>query len=407
VDIDIRPIGPDRFDELVAVLVASFGEQLDRDHIEVDRPIFDASRSVAAFDGDRIIGGASIYPFELTVPGGVLPAAGVTSVGVLPTHRRRGVNTALMRSQMDALHEGGEPVAYLWASEGAIYQRFGYGAGTLSATFAIDRQHTAFRHQVEPRGSVRLLERDEALKTFPSVYERLRLVRPGMVSQDEAWWNHTFVDMEADVRRGTGPLFYATFESGADVDGYVAYRIGEKWSEAGPDSTLSVEHLLATTDDAYAALWRYCFDVDLVRHVKGWKRPVDEPLLHMLAEPRGLRFQLRDGAWLRVIEVAPALEARRYGTKGRLVLGLRDGFCPWNEGRWELEGSPQGASCRRTDAEPDLELDASDLAATYLGAVSFHALARAGRVTERTDGALRRADAMFATEVAPWCPHVF
>ena len=187
----------------------------------------------------------------------------------------------------------------------------------------------------------------------------------------------------------------------------MAYRVKDNWDEAGPDQTLTVEDLLATTDQTSQALWAYCFGVDLVRHVEGWKRPVDEPLLLMLAEPRALRFRIRDGAWLRVIDLSPALEARRYSTEGTLRLEVRDEFCPWNEGRWELHGGPDGATCRRSDGEPDVVLAAGDLAAMYLGAVRPSALARAGRVQERTDGALERADAMFAWDPAPWCPHVF
>jgi predicted acetyltransferase len=286
---------------------------------------------------------------------------GITSVAVLPTHRRRGVITALMRRQMEDLHEGGEPMAYLWASEGAIYQRFGYGTGAPTGSFSIDRRNTAFLRPLEHSGVIRLVDKEAALKTFPSVYERLRPLVPGMVTQDEAWWNHLLMDT-ARARRVDGALFLAVFESPDGADGYLAYRIEDTWDNGGPKQTLTVDLLLATTREAYATLWRYCLDLDLVRKVTGWKRPADEPLLHMLAEPRALRFTIRDGTWLRLVEVAPALEARRYPVEDRLVLGLRDGFCPWNEGRYQLEGGPDGASCTSTDAAPDLELDVADLA---------------------------------------------
>jgi predicted acetyltransferase len=405
-DFEVRPIGTELLDDVLRLNAAAFGEQEDPEHREPHRAIFEGARTIAAFDGDLMIGIASIYPFELTVPGGLVPTAGITSVAVLPTHRRRGVNTALMRRQMDDLHEGGEPVAYLWASEGAIYQRFGYGTGALTATFEIDRRNAGFLRPVERRSAIRLVDRESALKTFPSVYERLRPSVPGMVTQDEAWWNHQLLDTEHS-RRDAGPLFLAVFESPDGADGYVAYRIEDTWDGGGPKQTVTVELLLATTREAYAALWRYLLDLDLVRKVKGWKRPIDEPLLHMLMEPRALRFSLRDGTWLRLVEVAPALEARRYDVEGRLVLGLQDGFCRWNEGRYQLEGGPDGASCTRTDVEPDLELEVTDLAAMYLGAVGASTLVRAGRVVERTPGAAKRADAMFASDPAPWCPHIF
>ena len=313
---------------------------------------------------------------------------------------------ALLRRQTDESRDVGRSLSYLWASEGAIYQHVGYGTGTLAAVFEIDRQHTAFVRPVEPTGRMRLVDREEALKVLPGIYDRVRPTRPGMVSQPDVWWEEIYRHSEHH-RQGAGPLFFAVHESPEGADGYVAYRVKDDWTDGVPDQTLKMQELVAATDDAYAELWRYCFNVDLVRHVKGWKRPADEPLLHMLAEPRALRFQVRDGAWLRIIDLPAALEARRFAVDGMLRLDVRDEFCPWNEGRWVLQGGPDGASCRRSDGEPDLILGTEELASMYLGAVRPSVLARAGRIEERTDGAIQRADAMFDADVAPWCPHVF
>jgi predicted acetyltransferase len=313
---------------------------------------------------------------------------------------------ALLQRQAEAARDGGRPVAYLWASEGAIYQRVGYGTGTLSAAFQIDRAHTAFLRPPEPAGRMRLVDRTEALKVMPAVYERVRLTRPGMIDLNEVWWNYMLFHTEHHRKEGTH-LFFAIHETAEGADGYVEYRVKERWTDTGPDYTLTVEDLVAATDEAYAALWRYCFEIDLVRHVKGIKRPVDEPLLFMLAEPRAFQLKIRDGAWLRIIDLPEALRARSYSTEGRLVLEVRDDFCPWNEGRWSLEGGPDGATVGPARAEADLVLDASTLASAYLGTVPCSTLARAGRVTEAGTDAVRRADAMFASERAPWCPHVF
>jgi predicted acetyltransferase len=408
VDIDIRRIGPDRYDEAYRMLAASFGEELHPQELEAERPIFATGQNLAAFDGDAIVGLAGAMPMELTVPGGrFLGTGGVTSVGVLPTHRRRGVGSALMRRQLEGLHEQEVPTAYLWASEGSIYQRFGYGLGSVAAAFEIDREDTGLLHPVEPAGRMRLIEQPEAMKVFPSVYERVRPTRPGMTDRDEHWWNAGFLDIEA-YREGASPYFYAAYETAEGLDGYVVYRVKESRDHRGGfENVLAVEELLSATDDAYAGLWRYCFGVDLVGKVTGWKRPVDEPLLHMLTEPRRLGLQIRDGTWLRLVDVGTALEGRGYGAEDRLVLGIDDGFCAWNDGEWELDGGADGASCRRTDRQPDLVLDASTVACAYLGAVPLRTLARAGRVEERTAGALNRGDAMFASDPAPWCAFVF
>ena len=404
---EIRPIGPDGMDDTIRLHAAAFSEEITAQEVAVYRPLFETDRNLAAFDGDELIGQTSASPMELTVPGAVVPAAGITAVGVLPTHRRRGVGRALMRRQLDELHEQGTALAYLWASEGRIYQRFGYGLGSLTAAFHITRRDMELLRLPEPAGRMRLVTRAEALKSFPAAYERVRTTRPGMVDREERWWEAIFLDVEK-VREGATPYFWAAYEGDAGLEGYVVYRAKEsRTASDGFDNILEVEELIWATDEAYAALWEYLFGVDLVGHVKGWKRPVDEPLLYMLAEPRGLDLRLRDGTWLRLVDVGDALEGRRYAAEGRIVLDVTDAFCPWNTGRWELAGGPDGTECRRTVAEPDIALDVGTLAATYLGAVPLADLARAGRVEERTPGALTRAGAMFASDPAPWCPHVF
>jgi predicted acetyltransferase len=191
------------------------------------------------------------------------------------------------------------------------------------------------------------------------------------------------------------------------VDAYVVYQVKDDWQESTPRNELEVRDLHATTPQAYADMWRYVFDTDLVHRVTAWNRPADEPLLHLLREPRRLRLRVQDGLWVRAVDAAAALGGRRYAVEGRLAIGVRDAFCPWNEGTFELEGGPEGAECRPTGAEPDLVCTANDLGAAYLGGSSFRQLHRAGRVAEERPGALARADAMFGSDPAPWCSFMF
>jgi predicted acetyltransferase len=165
--------------------------------------------------------------------------------------------------------------------------------------------------------------------------------------------------------------------------------------------------LIATTAEAYAALWRHVLDVDLMARVSAEMRPVDEPLRFLLADSRQPKTRIEDGLWLRLVDVAAALAGRRYAVEGRLGLRVRDEFCSWNDGPYELVGGPAGAECKRNSRSPDLALDAADLAALYLGGNRFRALSEAGRVQELRPGGIARADAMFATERAPWCPSHF
>lgn len=405
-EIPIRRINDGEFGDLCALVESAFGEHLTDEDLRAERDVAEVDRCLAALDGDRIVGGAGAYSMELTVPGASVPIAGVTGVGVAPTHRRRGILRSLMRRQLDDVHARGEAIAALWASEGSIYGRFGYGLAAPAASFEIERGRSAFAFSPPADGRVILVEKDEALRLMPGPFSRAFPDIPGMIARPERRWRHEFRDSESH-REGASALFFAVHESARGrVQGYVAYRIKGDWNDAGPNGTVIVRELLAETPAAYASLWRYCLDMDLTVRTRAWNRPPDEPLLHMLADPRRLGLRIGDGLWLRLVDVPAALAARRYRVDGALAIGVRDPFCPWNEGVYALEGGPQGATCGPvgTGSAPDLALSANDLGAVYLGGVTFDALARAGRVSEERAGAIGRADEMFRTNRAPWCP---
>jgi predicted acetyltransferase len=408
-DVEIRTLREGELEPLLRANAAWFGEGFSAAGAQAERPTIEPERYFVALEGDRIVAGAGAATFELTVPGGLtVPCAGLTAVGTLPTHRRRGLGTALMKRQLEQARDREDPLSYLWASEAVIYQRFGFGLGAWAGAFRIRREATGLLRDVQASGRLRLVERDEALKLIPDVYERVRRERPGAIDRSPAWLEYRFHHRDEHHRdKDSSPPFFAIYETGNGVDGYVVYSIKDLWTHGGPNQELEIDELVAATDDAYAGLWRYCFDVDLVRTVTGWKRPFDEPLLQMLVEPRALNFRLRDGTWVRLVDVPAALEARRYSHEGRIVIEVDDGFAPWNDGTYELDGGPEGATCRPSSDEPDLSMSVEDLAATYLGAITFRALAAAGRVVERRPGALKTADAMFSSAVAPWCPWIF
>jgi predicted acetyltransferase len=308
-----------------------------------------------------------------------------------------------MRRQLDDVHAAGEPVAALYASEGAIYGRFGYAMASYRCTIDIERERTAYVRGYRPSGRVHLLDRGSALERFRPVHDRARRERPGMVDLDPTWFAYRFDETHHGEER---KLFFAAHGSEDGIDGYAVYHVKHDWHEERRN-VLEVEDLQALTPQAYADLWRFLFDVDLMDRITSWNRPLDEPLLHLLREPDRLRLRLGDGVWVRLVDVPPALEARRYAAAGHVVLEVADAFCPWNEGRYEVEGGPDGATCRRTEADPDLALTANELGACYLGGMGFRQLSRAGRVEERRTGALARADAMFGWDPAPWCSFIF
>ncbi len=404
--IETRPFHGSAADYFDVVDVA-FGEHYRPQDVEVFEPLFEADRALGAYEGDVCVGAAAIYSLNVSVPGAVLPGAGVTAVGVLPTHRRRGALTGLMGRQLADVHERGEPLAALWASEGAIYQRFGYGMSTVAASFEIERSRAAWRTAHPPTGRVRLVSRNEAESLFPPVHDELAPTRPGFFTRSPAFWRAEYFYDPEHWRRGASAAFHVVHETNGLVDGYARYRIATEWDSRGPKSTLHLQESQALGPDALREIWGYLFEVDLIATIRGRAQPVDSPLMLMLADPRRLALTLGDGMWLRVVDVAAALSARSYAAEDRLVLELRDEICDWNHGRWAVEASAEGAVVERSTDEPDLALDAADLGALYLGGHSMAQLLAAGRGEERTSGAAARLDALLCTERAPWCPLIF
>jgi len=402
----IRTATVETVEAFVAPLNHAFADVLDP--ADGERRTWEPDRIIAAFDGGEPVSTAGALTFRLSVPGGEAAAAGVTLVGVSPSHRRRGILRSMMRHQLDDIHARGEPLAILWASEGAIYQRFGYGLATLNGTFEIERAGAVFARPASAEGTVRLVDIETAMGILPTLYDRVRVETPGMVGRSGTWWRWITLRDTDQMRSANGMKFLAVYEADGQVEGTAVYRVKPDWDDRGPNGRLVAQEVLATTPRATRDLWAWLFDVDLVRLVRAVRGPVPHPLQLLLAEPRRLGFTIGDAIWLRVVDVPAALAARTYGRPGTLVLEVRDGFCPWNAGRWRLDAAEDGrGTVERTTAVPDLTLDATDLGATYLGTFRFSELARVGRVVENTAGALLRADALFASARAPWCSTMF
>jgi predicted acetyltransferase len=361
-------------------------------------------RMHAAFDGDRIIGGAGAFPFELTVPGGTVGCAGVTVVGVLPTHRRRGVLTAMMRTQLEDVRERGEPIAALWASEEVIYRRFGYGLASLAGEIQIPSGYSTLREPPDPSASVRLVKLDEAKDALAPIYDRVRAGTPGMFERSDEWWEtRTFFD-PPDRRQGGGEKNAIVLELGGEPAGYALYRIHTKFESGAAAGHVDAIEAVADGPVATRELWRVLLDMDWKATLKGYLLPIDHPLMHQLTYPRRMKMRVGDGLWVRLVDVGAALSARAYGAEGPIVLEVEDPFLPENAGRWRLAGG----AAERTEDEADLALDVGELGAAYLGGFTFGELVRAGTVRELRDGGAARADAVFLTNAPkPWCPEIF
>lgn len=408
-DVELRPIDLAELPGYYRTLAETFGEDPRDDDRERFATIFEPERSLAAFDGDQVVATAGIHSLRITLPGGPGPVAGVTLVGVLPTHRRRGLLTEMMRRQLTGLHERQqEPVAALWASEGAIYGRFGYGvaARQLALTGTKDRMRLRPGTPVGT-GRVVLAGPERARPHEIAVYEQVSRVTVGFLERSERWWDRVLYDGE-HLRGGATARRHALHtEQDGTVTGFATYRMKEDWSPSHNDSEVRVGDVLASTPAAYAALWSFLASIDLHPKIRKDRAPLDDPLQHMLLDVRALRPDVYDSLWVRLADVGRALAARTYATPIDLVLDVSDDFCPWNAGRWRLSGEDAGARCERTTDPADLALPAADLGAVYLGGPTLASLAAAGRVAELTPGALLAASRAFAGDRQPWCPEIF
>jgi predicted acetyltransferase len=405
VQLTVRPIVEAEYETFRARVARGFGFD---PHPEEDWSLFrktlDLDRTVCAFDGDELIGTCAAYTIDLTVPEGVLPMGGTTIVTVQPTHRRRGVLTAMMRAHLAEIRDRGEPLAGLWASESSIYGRFGYGVAAEAYEMKVDGRTMQFAGEA-PGGAVRLVEPPEAQRVLPVVYERIRPTRPGLLSRSDAWWKLRFFYDPEHRRHGRSARRYAVYASAGRDDGYVVYRQEKDWEEF-PNGTVHVAEVMAATAEAHEALWRFLTRIDLFPNVRYWNMPVDDELPWRVTEPRRIQRSIGDSLWLRLIDVPRALEGRRYGCRERLVLAVDDPFLPENSGRYLLDASPDGARCARTDEDAGLELPVEALGALYLGAHRVEPLARAG-VVSGSPPARAAADRLFAAEPMPWCPEMF
>jgi predicted acetyltransferase len=361
-------------------------------------------RMHAAFDGERIVGGAGAYPFELTVPGGVVRCGGVTVVGVLPTHRRRGILTAMMRAQLEDVRDRGEPLAALWASEEVIYRRYGYGLASYACEMTLASGYAGLREPPDDRAAVRLVPLAEAKDVLAPIYDRVRKRTPGMFARTDSWWETRNLADPPDRRQGGGEKNVLVLDLDGQPAGYALYRVHTKFESGAAAGHVDVIEALAEGPVATRELWRILLEMDWKATLKGYRLPIDHPLLHQLRYPRRMQRRVGDGLWVRVVDVAAALEARAYGGDGPVVLEVADAFLPENAGRWRIAAG----SAERTEDEADLALDVGELGAVYLGGFTFGELVRSGVVQELREGGAARADALFLTETPkPWCPEIF
>ncbi len=370
----IRPITMSELPQFMRVGEHAFNSNWPAEQVIAwEGRVFEPERSLAAFDRDEIIGTTTIMSFDLIVPGGEVGAAGVTGVGVLPSHRRRGVLSALMGTQLADVSAGAEPVAALFASESVIYGRYGYGLATNHLNYDMKRGEGLLKPPANPL-TLRIAPPKSAAASLKKVHDAVRATRPGMMSRSKAYWDVMFADPEF-TRDGSTPMRCVLAEDESGVRGYALYSAKPNWGSDGlPAQTLNIRELFGTDRDATLTLWIDMLSRDLVGEVKARSRPLDDPLLYQLSDPRRTRASIIDGLWIRLVDL------------------------PTDEGK---------PVCERTTAEPDLTLPVSALGAAYLGGTRLGGLAAAGQITELRPGAVAALSAAMWWDPAPWAATMF
>jgi predicted acetyltransferase len=404
-DIEVRPCASvEELREAGNALSHYFGLENDLESAKRVAGWMEVERMHAAFEGDRIVGGTGAYTFGMSVPGGTsVPAAGIAAVGVLPTHRRRGVLTALMRAQLDDCKARGDVAAYLWASEATIYGRFGYGLASRIGAISLSRDRAQFAQPFEPRGTVRIVDLEEAARVFPPLYEQVRAQRPGMFTRSKAWWETRRLYDNPARRQGGGPKNLVLLELDGKPAGYAIYNVKQDWQSGFTRGVVYITEVLTCTPEAARELWRWLLDFDWTAEFAADLLPLDHELFLLLAEPRRMQFKINDGVWVRLVDVGAALSARSYLGAGEVVLEVTDEFLPENAGRWRVSAD----GTERTKDAADLRLDVTCVGSVYLGGFGFGDLVRASRAEELSPRAAERGDSLFRTGVAPWCPEIF
>jgi predicted acetyltransferase len=387
--------------------MAAFGGAIGDDEVARLAPAFDTERLLLALEDGRVVGTTGTVGFGLSVPGGEIPSGGITMVGVLPGHRRRGHLTRMMEHALADGHARGEALSMLWSSEGDIYAPFGYGLGVLAARIDAPRDRTVLRREPAAGAQVRLVDLDEAMDTFPTIYDAVRATTCGLPSRTEGWWRAWRLSGPPGTPASAPPMFRAQLEIDGRVEAYALYRVHGSWEGGVSTARLDVLEAMATTPAGTAEIWRFLLSLDLVDRVRALHLPMDHPLTLLVREPSRLRLTLTDGLWVRPVDAGAALAARSFAGEGEAVLELIDERFPWNQGRRRITASPAGATLEPTRAPADLRLSVAELGSVYLGGMSFERLFRAGRIDELRPGAVSRLDSLFRVVNAPWCAEEF
>jgi len=416
-----RDLKPDNLREVLDIDGWAFPSSVSFEDLEKGNlPLtWERTVGVEAEGHDGLVALHASYPFtEFQVPGGTLPTAGLTWVAVHPQHRRRRLLTGMIDLHMARCRERGEPLSALFAAETAIYGRFGYGRAANDLRLIVPRgaalrdvpgvsDHTVrVEHATRERHGELVARLHRTAGEDPTGGGGVN--RPGWALRQTEELQAQFWDDLPAFRHGAETRRIAIVERDGEPRGYCLFRRRLDWQPTGPRGTVRTGEVIALDAAAARALWGVLLDFDLMSETTPFMLPTDDVITHLLVNPRAADPRVTDNVWVRLVDVPTALAGRRYAADVDVVLGVRDDRLPDNAGSWRLRATAFGeATCERTDAAADVELDVRELGSAYLGGVSLASLAGAGLVVGRTPGALSTASTAFNWPVAPMCSWVF
>lgn len=402
--VQYRPARAEEMPKFTWASAVGFGNSTAEERLERlrTRAALPHDWTLAAWEDGEPVAQMATVPFSMRWNGRDIPCGGVTAVTTLPSHRRRGHLRELMTRSFGTMRDAGQPVAMLWASMAAIYQRFGYGIACTRHLCDLDPRHVRFVDEAPTPGRVRMLKAAEARPFVERAYRRFAAPRTLMLARDEEpdWNRRVFTSWD----QSRPPFLVATYEEAGETLGYIVYEVAQHGEmRPGPDQRLIVYELIWLSLAAHRALVRYLIGHDLADSVQMWKLPVDDPLFWHVQEPRLLNMRAYDGTLVRIVDVAPALEGRGYDADGRLTFSLTDDMCPWNTGAWELTVEGGAARVKPAIGDAEMRLTPRVLAILASGYQPATTLARIGLIPPADARALRVCDDLFRTSHAPFC----
>ncbi|MDW6020618.1 GNAT family N-acetyltransferase [Mesorhizobium sp. BAC0120] len=364
--------------------------------------LFEPDRTYGAFEDGALVGTTDSYSGRIAVPGGAwVPQAAVTHVGVLPTHTRRGIATALFNAQLAAAREQGEAVATLRASDARIYGNFGYAIANTSVSFEVDAERARLRKSIASSDRVRLIDIDSSWPAQARIYASQPAPRAGVIFRSRYWW-----DMQKTRQDKSGvPAYVAVVGPEGAETGFVRYHpsSSEHWFLSS-ERTVVVDDIVAHDPAAYVALVAHLLAIDLPHRILFASRPADDLLPWLFEDFRSVRVTaIRDETWLRLLDVEKALSSRSYAGRDSVVLEVADPILPANTTRLRI--SRDGAE--RTNLSAAVTADIATVSAAYLGGVKWWQLAHSGRLGTFEREEVEMLDALFAVPTNPYSGTIF